>query len=122
MAKVALRFGCAKQSKNLKRYLLYIVAAITLLLCSKCCRNYLRAETIYERKLLAKILYSIVQSNNFPHEIYENRSLCRVHRSLIDCFQVNLSLMFRVQSLICYGVQNTKGVAFSKELNDAYAI
>ena len=26
----------------------------------------------------------------------------------------------RVQVLICYGVQNTKGVAFSKELNDAY--
>ena len=25
-----------------------------------------------------------------------------------------------MQVLICYGVQNTKGVAFSKELNDAY--
>ena len=28
MAKVALRFGCAKQSKNLKRYLIYIYTVI----------------------------------------------------------------------------------------------
>ena len=32
-----------------------IVSAITLLLCSKCCGNYLRVETIQGRKLFAEI-------------------------------------------------------------------
>ena len=32
-----------------------LVSAITLLLCSKCCGNYLRAETLQGRKLLTEI-------------------------------------------------------------------
>ena len=35
----------------------HIVSAITLLLCSKCCKNYLRTETIQGRKLFAEIWY-----------------------------------------------------------------
>ena len=33
----------------------HIVFKITLLLCSKCCKNYLRAETIQGRKLFTEI-------------------------------------------------------------------
>ena len=34
-----------------------VVSAITLLLCSNCCGNYLRAETVQGRKLFAGIQY-----------------------------------------------------------------
>ena len=37
-----------------------VVSAITLLLSSKCCGNYLRAKTIQGRKLFAEIRYILV--------------------------------------------------------------
>ena len=42
--------------KYVHRYI-HIVSAITLLLCSKCCRHYLRAETIQGQKLFVEIRY-----------------------------------------------------------------
>ena len=45
----------------------HIVSAITLLLCSKCCGNYLRAETIQGWKLLYNVrdLVENVQTSDF---------------------------------------------------------
>ena len=44
---------------------IYLVSAITLLLCSKCCGNYLRAETIQGRKLFAEIRYTQFGNGKF---------------------------------------------------------
>ena len=41
------------------RFVHYVVPAITLFLCSECCRNYLRADTIQGQKLFAEIFMSM---------------------------------------------------------------
>ena len=42
---------------RLKYVDIFIVSSITLFLCSKCCGNYLRAETIQGQKLFVEIQY-----------------------------------------------------------------
>ena len=50
MAKVALRFGCAKQSKNLVRYLVHIDGGASLARCMYACSKgpttYVHASTL----------------------------------------------------------------------------
>jgi hypothetical protein len=48
VAKVALRIGCAKQSKNLKRYLKYVVFSLILFMAPISKPNFIITKEVEE--------------------------------------------------------------------------